>query len=202
MNLWELATSATAATLDGAPPWALGCFRRRSITFYDGSTDSTTQVFWLQTHGLTVDLRLSPDRPRLRDRAALFTCSPDEVRQLLQAEAGVARTRWDGHSMSWHDWVGFQTYVKWPEPGALRRVGDCLIEFAPSGAYVEDWRLEPPGQGPLLGLELLEERDRTDGAVRHCGGALVVCGRLRGFLWSGESRRARLRGHGEHQSLA
>jgi len=45
-----------------------------------------------------------------------------------------------------------------------------LIEYAPSGAYVEDWRLQPSGDGPLIGMSLLEERDAKTGQVTHRGG--------------------------------
>jgi hypothetical protein len=78
--------------------------------------------------------------------------------------------------MSWSDWTAFQTHDRWPEPGLLARVGDCLTEHAPSGAYVEDWRLQPCEDGPLIGLRLIEERDPGAGVVRHRGGGLVVCG--------------------------
>lgn len=182
MNLWELSNIEARRRVEAVPEWALGCFRRRSITFFDGASDTTTEVIWLQTRGLTADFRLPPARPRLSKREDLATRDDGALGSLLSVEAGVSRTKWDGTLMSWHDWVGFQTQVKWPEPGALRRVGNCLIEFAPSGAYVEDWRLEAPGDGPLVGLELIEEREARDGAVRHRGGALLICGQHAAFV--------------------
>jgi hypothetical protein len=182
MNLWELPSIATHRPPNAVPRWTLGCFRRRSITFFDGSSDATTEVIWLQTYGLTADFRLPPARPQLLTRDELFACDKDVLGTLLDVEGGVSRAHWDGTLMSWQDWVGFQTRVKWPEPGALRRVGDCLVEFAPSGAYVEDWRLEPSGEGPLVALELLEERDAQDGTLRHQGGALILCGQHAAFV--------------------
>jgi hypothetical protein len=149
---------------DGVPPWTLGCFRRRAITFSTGETDTETLVLWLQTRGLTADLRLPPRALDPRGDAAGI-------------EGGLARTRWDGRAMHWSEWTSFQTHDRWPEPGVLFRVGDCLIERAPSGAYVEDWRLQPSEDGPLVGLRLIEEREVPGGAVRHRGGGLVVCGR-------------------------
>jgi hypothetical protein len=95
-----------------------------------------------------------------------------ELLELAGTEGGLARTCWDGPLMSWSEWVSFQTHAKWPEAGRLERVGNCLIEFAPSGAYVEDWRAEPCGAGPLIGMWLLEEVERETGAVRHRGGGL------------------------------
>ena len=170
MHLFELALSREFRGNTSVPAWALGCFRRRSITYFDGTCDATTQVVWLQSRGLTLDYRF----PAVRES--------DPVRRADRTEAGAARTRWDGERLHWHDWVAFQTHARWPEPGVLTRVGDCLIEFAPSGAYVEDWRAQASGAGPLIGLELVEERDRDSGAVLHRGGALVVCGEHAGFV--------------------
>jgi len=152
----------------GAPAWTLGCFKRRSITFFSGITDDSTQVYWLQTRGLTADLRLPAGRRLAGDAAAI--------------EGGLARARWDGQRMTWFDWTSFQLHDRWPEPGVLRRVGDCLIEHAPSGAYVEDWRFQPSATGLLLGLRLLEERDVDRHEVRHRGGGLVVCGQHAAFV--------------------
>jgi len=169
MHLFELAVSRAVRGQSRVPDWALGCFRRRSITYFDGTCDTSTQVVWLQSRGLTLDYRFPVER------------ATEPVRRAEQTEAGAAHTQWDGTHMRWEDWVAFQTHGRWPEPGRLTRVGDCLIEFAPSGAYVEDWRAQPPGNGPLIGLELVEERER-DGAVLHQGGALVVCGEHAGFV--------------------
>ena len=39
----------------------------------------------------------------------------------------------------------------------MRRVGECCLEFAPSGAYVEDWRMQPGTAGLAASLVLLAE---------------------------------------------
>lgn len=184
MNLLELCDTIPAHT--GVPGWVLGCFRRRSITFFSGETDQSTLVLWLQSRGLTGDLRLAPDRPKVASFEELLEQSPSDLLRLAEAEGGVAPSRFVADSpdptaplsgvMSWGDWEAFQLHAKWPEPGQLRRIGDCLIEFAPSGAYVEDWRLQPSEPGPLIGLSLLEERDRASGQLLHRGGGLLVTG--------------------------
>jgi hypothetical protein len=165
----------------GVPTWTRGCFRRRAITFHTGDTDTETLVLWLQTRGLTADLRLPAQPLVLAGATPLAERTPAELRGWAEAigrrEGGLAGTRWDGRAMSWSEWASFQTHDRWPEPGRLARVGDCLIEHAPSGAYVEDWRLQPSEDGPLVGLQLVEERERDGGRVRHRGGGLVVCGR-------------------------
>jgi hypothetical protein len=166
------------------PAWTLGCFRRRSITFFNGDMDDSTLVIWLQARGVTCDLRLAADRPKPPSRQAVAELTRDELRRLLEVEGGISPTRFEASGvggvelsgiMQWSDWTAFQIHDKWTEPGELRRVGDCLIEWAPSGAYVEDWRLQPSGDGPLIGLSLLEEKDKS-GHVTHRGGGLVIAG--------------------------
>ena len=169
----------------GVPVWTLGCFRRRSITFFNGDADDSTLVLWLQSRGLTGDLRLAADRPKPASREALGDLSLDELTRLAEVEGGLSPTRFEAAAgggvelagtMNWPDWTAFQLHDKWPEPGELRRVGDCLIEYAPSGAYVEDWRLQPSGDGPLIGLTLVEERDSKSGQITHRDGGLVIAG--------------------------
>lgn len=185
MDLVELCSlQGTNPPSRGVPVWTLGCFRRRSITFFNGDSDDTTLVLWLQSRGLTGDLRLAAGRPRVSSREALSDLSLADLVALAEVEGGISPTRFDGSTlpgaelsgtMHWLDWTAFQVHDKWPEPGDLRRVGDCLIEFAPSGAYVEDWRLQPGGDGPLIGLSLVEERDEK-GKLLHRGGGLVMAG--------------------------
>jgi hypothetical protein len=176
VTLDELVQRHARQAAGGVPAWTLGCFRRRSISFYTGAVDTETQVFWLQSRGLTADLRLPPGCPSLSGATPLADRPPEVLAELAEVEGGLARTQWDGRAMRWADWTSFQTHDRWPEPGLLARVGDCLTEHAPSGAYVEDWRLQPSEDGPLVGLRLVEERDAT-GNVRHRGGGLVLCGR-------------------------
>jgi hypothetical protein len=178
MTLEDLAAFPAARHIAAAaaPDWLIGCFRRRSITFYQGQSDTCTEVYWLQTRGICADIRVSPRRPRARGRASLDDFTESELALLAQAEGGAARTEWDGASMRWSGWQAFQVHNKWPETGCLRRIGDCLIEFAPNDAYVEDWRLQPSSPGPVIGLQLMEERVPGTGKVTHRGGALILCG--------------------------
>ena len=185
MDLRELCSRAGATPpRPSVPRWTWGCFRRRSISFFNGQSDVATLVLWLQSRGLTGDLRIAADRPQLATREALASLPFQDLVRLAEVEGGMSPTRFEadvmaGHelsgTMTWPDWTAFQGHAKWPEPGQLRRVGDCLIEYAPSGAYVEDWRLQLSGEGPLLGLSLVEER-ADDGRLLHRGGGLVIAG--------------------------
>jgi hypothetical protein len=182
LHLFDLCESAPRDPGASAPEWVLGCFRRRSITFFTGLEDASTEVLWLQSRGLTADFRRGLPRVSVASEGALGELGLEDLIALARVEGGFARTRWDGELMHWSDWTALQTHAKWPEPGRLARVGSCMVELAPSGAYVEDWRFQPCRGGPLIGLELIEERDASDGRLLHRGGGLIICGEHAAFV--------------------
>lgn len=179
MNLLELARANPQATQAGVPEWMLGHFRRRTISFFDGRSDERTQVHWLQSRTFTIDLRL-PDAPP-PPVCAWQDYSAEQLRVLANHEGWMADSLWRDGQLGWEGGVSLQTHNRWPEPAILHRVGNSMIEFAPSGAYVEDWRLQATG-GPLIGLRLLEERDAETGALLHLGGGLILCGEHAGWV--------------------
>jgi hypothetical protein len=175
MTLDEIAANATIETELRVPVWALGCVRRRSITFATGVEDDRTRVYWVQAHGMSGDVRIHPARPEIAVGTNLATLDRETLSRLASVEGGVARTAWNDPIMSWTGWIGFQPYDKYPEPGLMRRAGDCMIEFAPSGAYVEDWRFQPSAPGICAGLRLESETD-TSGRTYPRAGGLVIAG--------------------------
>lgn len=182
MRLRELTSAGSKPPAGAAPDWLLGTFRRRSITFFTGVADLHTQVLWLQSRGLSADFRVPPDRPLRQGRSSWDDFSRQEIDRLAVNEGGLGLTAWDGSRMKWFDWSALQTHPKWAEPGELRRIGDCVMEFAPSGAYLEDWRLQPSAAGPVIGLRLLHERNSVTGKILHRGGGLIVCGDHAAFV--------------------
>ena len=143
------------------PPQMMGCWHRRSIRFREGEEDTTTRVIWLQTASGMGDMRIPADRVDLSQRADLATCSADELVALSNQDCGSGITLLDPDAKpkptaTWEDGgagVGYQNYVYFPEPGWFEwRDGDCMMEWAPSGAYEEDWRLQPNSRGRLVHL--------------------------------------------------
>jgi hypothetical protein len=176
MTLEEVLARHVQRAEHSVPDWMLGFWKRYSISFANGLTDLKTHVCWLQSRNFTIDLRLPLE---LKQTAAkpLANCSTDELQVLANYEGWVAESVWDGAMLSWLDTdTTLQLHNRWPEPAILKRVGNCMIEFCPSNAYVEDWRLQPSKPGPLIGLRLIEERELASGHVRHRGGGLIVCG--------------------------
>lgn len=184
MNLSDLLTRHAWRAPLGVPDWMIGWFKRYSISFADGLTDVYTHVCWLQSRNFTIDLRLPrraeqapPSQGEALRRQDLLAIDPDTWRRWADFEGWKAPSTWDGQRLSWHTPdASLQWHDRWPEPAILHRVGQCMVEFCDSGAYVEDWRLQPSAPGPLVGLHLLCERDADTGLIRHLGGGWIVCG--------------------------
>lgn len=145
----------------GFPRALLGAFRRKSITFCTGLTDERSVVFWFQSKTFTIDLRL-----------------PDGAVTPVAARQGwIGDTQWDEQTrqMSWGVRTSYQPRNQWPEPASFSFIGNCVLEYAPSGAYVEDWR-QQCCRGPLVGLRLVSMLDGTTGQTVPMDGGLILAG--------------------------
>ena len=171
MTLLELMASIAPTGLNDVafPQHLLGAFRRKSITFANGLTDETTAVYWFQSRSFTIDLRLP-------DGAATG---------VTERQGWVGDTLWDHDSqqLSWHTATSYQPRNQWPEPARLHFIGNSVIEFAPSGAYVEDWR-QQASTGPFLGLRLVARIDDATGERLAMDGGLVLAGAHAAFACS------------------
>ena len=180
------------------PRWLFGCWKRKIITFaersYNGRlmpfpTDDTSEVVWLQTARRCGDLRLNAAHPGHPIAAhslprSLVTATKADLAAMAEGDGwlGCCRVDVSGDAniqSAAADWfedeacAGLPTRSKFPEPGEIRRVGESLLEFAPSGAYVEDWRLEAGSDcGLSASLVLLTE----NGAQPDRGVHLVMSG--------------------------
>lgn len=181
MHLLSLLQQHPMRATQSIPESMLGCFKRRSIAFANGQTDTQTHVFWLQSRNLTIDLRLPVEAEWVQPKA-WQDYTEAELRQLANQEGWCADTLWQDERLSWSGGTSLQVHNRWPEPAILQRVGDCMMEFAPSGAYVEGWRLKSRTPGPLVGLRLLQEEEVQTGRVRHRQGALIINGDWAGLV--------------------
>ncbi|MDB5726333.1 MAG: hypothetical protein JWQ16_3087 [Novosphingobium sp.] len=171
MNLTALLDRLPRKELAGLafPRNLLGLFRRKSISFCTGVTDETTVVYWIQSKTFSIDLRL-----------------PEAAATLLTERQGwVGDTLWDEatRELSWQIARSYQPSNQWPEPARLSFIGNCVLEFAPSGAYVEDWR-QKSSSGPYLGLRLVSMFNETTGRESPMDGGLVIAGEHAAFARS------------------
>jgi hypothetical protein len=157
-------TTVRAVATQTVPDLMLGCWRRAWIEFADGTIDDTTTVVWLQTNSLMVDVRIPADRRNLASRTGFGECTIDDLRALGTSDASSGFTDCgpvamdpDGQrsaTATWHtrgQGVNFQPVSAYPEPGLMtwNDDGSVMFERAPSGAYTEEWRLDPGSRDPL-----------------------------------------------------
>jgi hypothetical protein len=138
------------------PDRMIGCWIRRYIQFSDGTRETATRVIWVQTASGMGDMRIRADRPALRHCVELADCSDSELLVLSEQDCSCARTVLDESTTphptaTWprgNDGFANQPVQNFPEPGwfAWREAGDCMMEWAPSGAYEEEWRLQARSQ--------------------------------------------------------
>ncbi|GAA5010279.1 hypothetical protein GCM10023206_17890 [Acinetobacter puyangensis] len=141
------------------PHYLLGAFRRKSITFFNGLTDEDTIVYWFQSKSFSIDLRLSDAHNT----------------SIYDRQGWIGDTLWDEKNqlLSWHIEHSYQPRTQWPEPAKLYPIGNCILEFAPSGAYVEDWRQQAT-TGLFLGLRLKQiEHIATQQQYKMEGGLII-----------------------------
>ncbi|MGH6826151.1 hypothetical protein [Methyloceanibacter sp.] len=117
-------------------------------------------------------MRIAASRPNLRGRRGLADCSTDELLKLAEQDCFCGVTLFDPGAepfptASWPKGTylfRFQPLITFPEPGwiAWQDAGTCMIERAPSGAYQEDWRLQPGSRSFAIHLT------KRDAATMTC----------------------------------
>ncbi|MFD0986038.1 hypothetical protein [Methyloligella solikamskensis] len=114
-----------------------GVWQRTLLLQPDGTSDTSTEVYWLQLNTLFGDIR-SP---------AAIGPKDGQVRRCLCAFAGTLRKR-DGEIFHWdQDWDCGLPADGWPDEGFLRWEGEVLREDGVHEPYIEHWKLvAEPGE--------------------------------------------------------
>ena len=160
-----------AETSSVVPDRMIGCWKRRYIRFNDGTDDTRTIVLFVQTKQGVADLRIAADRINLSHRDDLESCNVDELIGLAAADCGCGITLFHVEASPYPTatWeageygFAYQPVVNFPEPGWFewRENDTCLMEWAPSGAYEEDWRLAAHSQSFAAHLMLKAAPSKT-----------------------------------------
>lgn len=162
MNLINLLAQLEPTPIDDhlpLPRYLLGCFRRKSISFFNGMTDEKTIVYWFQSKSFSIDLRLiDTNQTALHER-----------------QGWIGDTLWDADRelLSWQVHQNYQNHIQWPEPAKLYPIGNSILEFSPSHAYVEDWRQQAQ-QGLFLGLRLFQMQHMATQKIVPMDGGLII----------------------------
>lgn len=102
------------------PQRFIGLWQRRLLETPAGQ-DTTTEVFWLQTPTLYVDLRV----PRGRQDSC---------------EGFAGRLEADGDILTWQRWLDLSPPSPWPDVGRMLGEGDLLEELGVHQPYREIWQ--------------------------------------------------------------
>lgn len=166
------------------PDQMIGCWLRKYIRFKDGSVDDSTHVIWLQTASGMGDMRISAERAIFRGQSSFADCSDRELISLAEQDCACAVTHFDETTSPYPtaSWEigdsGFmqQTVVNYPEDGWFewKENGNCMMEYAPSGHYTEDWRLQPNSHTDALHLVCEDSQTTTNLYIAGAHAILTV----------------------------
>ncbi|ENX42823.1 hypothetical protein [Acinetobacter sp. NIPH 2100] len=172
MNLFDVLIQLKPTPMDThfpLPRYLLGCFRRKSISFFNGMTDEKTIVYWFQSKSFSIDLRLIDANQT----------------PVYERQGWIGDTLWDSDRelLSWQVHQNYQNHIQWPEPAKLYPIGNSILEFSPSNAYVEDWRQQAQ-QGLLLGLRLFQMQHVATQQMIPMDGGLMISDQHMAFAQS------------------
>ena len=140
-----------------------GLWRRTGIRRSNGSTDTTTQVWWFQAARFHIDLRIPIDRPDPASRTHIVKYLPQQLAR-FGAQTGFAGTTVvDGNHCEWQPEIAFPWVSDATDAGWMRfDSDDALHETADDGSYEEDW--ERVAAGPMAAVRL---EDPHAGAIGY-----------------------------------
>lgn len=117
-----------------------GLWRRLSIRYPDGSTDTTTRVAWLQGETAFIDLRQPADLGDCCAAHCRSSLSALDCAELARQQGFAGTLAFDGAHFEWTRVIDYQPKARTADAGSLVWRGDLLIEQGRDVAYVEHWR--------------------------------------------------------------
>lgn len=140
-----------------------GLWRRTRIRRSNGSSDTTTQVWWFQSARYHIDLRIPIDRPDPASRAHVARLAPPQLAR-FGAQTGFAGvTIVQGDHCEWQPEIAFPLISNETDAGWMRfDSDDALHETGADSSYDEDWMRM--AQSPMAGVRL---EDLQAGAVAY-----------------------------------
>ena len=132
-----------------------GMWRRSLLIHADGTRDFTTQVRWLQSKSLFVDLRQAAALPDFLHLRCLNDLGHEECAQLAAQEGFAGRFAASGEYFEWQRWIDFQPRSAIADAGRLWWEDGTLVETGRDVPYVEHWMRDPTVvTRPLAALQL------------------------------------------------
>ncbi len=134
---------------------AIGLWRRTSIAVGDGPENRTMTVFWGQTSGRYIDVRVPVRRPRC-EAGDLARLSDRDLMTLGRQQGFAGHLVCAGDRFTWHRDIDFQPPTGRPDTGLVRIDGDTLHErgdsAVPGTPYRETFERTASGSRRRLAL--------------------------------------------------
>ena len=140
--------------VDGLPTWLTGVWQRLSIETVDGTRDTTTQVFYLQTPSWYGDIRIPGNRPNLRAYSSLKELTYDDALALARQQGFSGTAALDNDVCQWHRYIDYQPPSTIRDIGRLSWQGDIMIEDGIDVAYREEWKRIDDGDGDFTAIAI------------------------------------------------
>lgn len=147
----------------------VGVWRRRSIETEDSQKDTTTQVFWLQTHSCFGDIRIPLHRPACLERRSISELSELEAIALSGQQGFGGITEVEGCTCQWHRYIDYQPPNGSRDIGLLEWEQNILIESGVDAAYREEWERIDDGSTGCCALVLEPEEPSAAGLLSWQG---------------------------------
>lgn len=139
------------------PPEYVGVWKR-TLLRTPKVEDTTTQVYWMQTHSWHADIRVPANRAPCKGKLALDQLTRDELFSLARQQGFSGTTVVEGDVCRWLRRYDFQ-----PPSGAndigrmVFETPDRVLEYGVEAEYFETWERVPGSQGASFATQLGDE---------------------------------------------
>jgi hypothetical protein len=146
----------------------VGVWRRRSIQTDNGHKDTTTQVFWLQTHSCFGDIRIPLNRPLCSEHHSVYELSALEAIALSSQQGFGGITHVEGSTCQWHRHIDYQPPNGSRDIGLLAWEQNILIETGVEATYREEWERVDDGSTGCCALVLEPNQSSPAASWQGC----------------------------------
>ena len=121
-------------------PDLIGLWGRRLLVEPDGTRDTETIVWWLQTEHLFVDIRVPADRPDFSGITGFDACDETMLAYLARQEGFAGHLEHRPGALAWRRAIDYRPLGGPPDEGYMRWDGpDSFTETGMHVPYLEEW---------------------------------------------------------------
>lgn len=139
------------------PPAYIGVWKR-TLLRTPKIEDTTSQVYWMQTHSWHADLRVPMSRQVLAGKTGLDQLNRDELLELAKQQGFCGVTRIDGDICRWLRRYDFQPPSGANDIGRMEfETPDRVLEYGVEADYFEVWERLPDSKGKTSSVQVSDD---------------------------------------------